>query len=216
MIPLPAKRGEHRTQAFGVLNSFLKALPKTDRVSVVAVDLQSAPVSKGMVTADENNIKQIMSVLNRRVPLGATNLYAALSSAVEQFDGKRPASILYIGDGMSTANLMGSDELQELVQSLRSRKIPVHSYAVGPRTDLELLGLLGQLTGGRVLYDMMEKDSATTAGKQLAVAVDAPIFFPTKINLDASFKSVMPAMALPIRTDRETVYLAKGTVVWRS
>ena len=46
---------------------------------------------------------------------------------------------LYIGDGMSTANLLGSASFGDLIQKLRDGHIPVSSYAIGPRLDGVLL-----------------------------------------------------------------------------
>ncbi len=207
-----SQKGEHRTQAFGVLQSFLRALPEGDYVSVLAVDLEVVPVTEGMVKLTEKNIQKIMTTLNRRVPLGATDMQKALTAAMGKIDGKRPASILYIGDGMSTVNLVATEELKAEAQLLQKRQIPVLSYAVGPQTDVELLGTLAQLTGGRLFVDTFEENTASAVGEQLAIAVNAPVFYPTSMNFKPAFKTIMPTMVLPVRADRETVFLAKGNI----
>ena len=204
--------GEHRRQAFEVLNSFLAALPADDRVCLVAIDVKSQRLTDGFVSPTGDAVGEATRQLNKRVPLGATNLHLALSDALSAIEGKRPTSILVIGDGMSTANLIQSPELQQLLDKLRGARVPVHSYAVGPKTDLHLLGVLAQQTGGAVLFDRADKerDLPEIAGRKLAAAVTAPVFYPTAIHADPAFGSLLPQIALPMRADRETIYLGKG------
>ena len=207
-----SQAGEHRQQAFAVLNAYLAALPAKDRVCLFAVDVNSHRLTDGFVSPVGDAARQAIAKLNKRIPLGATKLRQAIGTAMEAIDGNRPASILYIGDGMSTANLIQSAELQKTVSELRARHIPVHSYAVGPRTDVHLLGVLAQQTGGVVLFDRADekRDAPEWVGKQLAAAAIAPVFYPSKIEVDPAVETLLPSTALPLRTDRDTIYLAKG------
>ncbi len=204
--------GEHRQQAFDVLVSFLAALPAEDRVCLFAVDVKSQQLTDGFVSPTGDAVQQATNQLNKRVPLGATNLYRALSAALDTIDSRRRTSILVIGDGMSTASLIQSPELQQLLDKLRTAQVPVHSYAVGPKTDLHLLGTLAQQTGGVVLFDRAdeERDRPEIAGRKLAAAARAPVFYPKTIHVDPALSPLLPRIALPIRADRETIYLGKG------
>ena len=171
------------------------------------------------------------------MPLGATNLDFVLRTAM-QAASDRPTDITYIGDGMSTADLVEVPELRSLVAELRQRRIPVLGFGVGPQLNLQLLGILAQQTGGLVTFDSqvnvessakdakktrstkLKKDiSLATAsarekgaqqGQKLAAALQAPVFFPTELKTSASGASLLPAEPLPIRPDRETIYLAEG------
>ncbi|MCC7424515.1 MAG: hypothetical protein IT428_29970, partial [Planctomycetaceae bacterium] len=206
--------GEHRKQAFGVLKEFLAALPATDRVSVSAVDVAVSPLTEGFVSPAVA-LETAVPALNRRVPLGATNLPAALKTAAQtKHDGQNPMSIVYVGDGMSVAGLIGSADLTNLCADLRGRHIPVHSYAVGPQLDLQLLGILGQQTGGAVLMDKVRKtkDDPAVVGRQLAAAVDAPVLYTDKLTVEPAAGALYPLTALPMRPDRETIYLGKGAL----
>lgn len=206
--------GEHRTQSLAVLNSFLAALPDEGRVCLYAVDVESNRLTEGFVSPRGAAIDSAISALNRRFPAGATNLSAALNTGLEQLDGQRAGSLVYIGDGMSAANLLQSDDLRKLVAKLRNSRVPVHSYAVGPNTDLRLLGVIGQHTGGMVMFDSQEEkqDDPSEAGRRLAAAVDLPVFYPEQIRLAADDVELLPTVALPLRSDRETIYLGKGKV----
>jgi uncharacterized membrane protein YgcG len=210
--------GEHRTQAFAVLKTFLAELPAGDRVSLFAVDVAAKQLSAGFVAPHGKAIDLALSALNRRFPAGATNLSAAINAGLKTLDANRPGSLVYIGDGMSTANLLQQADLQSLLGELRDRQVPMHSYAVGPQTDLQLLGIIGQQTGGVVLFDshaesQKEKQgSPVVAGRRLAAAVDLPVYYPQTIEVSQADLKLLPNIALPLRSDRETIYLGKGTL----
>ncbi|MCH7990262.1 MAG: hypothetical protein IID46_14065, partial [Planctomycetes bacterium] len=144
----------------------------------------------------------------------ATDLHQALHAALNRLDGSQAGSILYIGDGMSMANLIQSAQLRELLKRLLVNKVPVHSYAVGSRTDLQLLGILAQRTGGVVEIDRSAADYDTSliAGRKLAKAVSAPVFYPTSITMLPGEQSLLPNLALPLREDRKTIYLGRGVL----
>jgi len=206
-----SQTGEHRKQAFAVVKSYLASLPKGNRVRLFAVDLTAQPLTRGFVLPNSEGLKVAWRSLNRRFPAGATDMLAAITAAADSIDGKRPSSILYVGDGMSTANLIQSSKMKQLLARLSKSRIAVHSYAVGPRQDLQLLGVLAQQTGGLVLFDNADKkqDRPETVGRKLASASVAPIFIPTTIKVNSNL-TLLPNKPLPLREDRETIYLAKG------
>ena len=55
---------------------------------------------------DSEAVREAVSRLKRRAPLGATRLLPALDAAARSLTGKRPGCVLYIGDGMSSAELV--------------------------------------------------------------------------------------------------------------
>lgn len=206
--------GEHRQQAFAVLKSFLAALPAQDRVHLIAIDVTTKSMHEGFVAPQGDQTEAALTALKQRAPLGATNLLRGLQAALESLDKNSPGSVLYIGDGMSTAQLVQSKELQTTVAEFRTRKIPFHSYVVGPQTDLQLLGILGQQTGGLVLIDHVDKkhESSKLDGKKLAKAVNAPVFYASDITTNVPGLQLLPNNALPLRGDRETIYIGRGTL----
>ncbi len=204
--------GEHRQQALAVTKAFLASLPDGHRVAIYAVDLKTQALTNGFVSAQGEESTKALTKLQRRLPLGATNLSLALKQAMQDVEQDSESSILYIGDGMSAANLLPTEELRQLTTQLHTRRLPVHSYAVGPRKDLQLLGALAQQTGGFVQFDMADEkiDAPNQVGQKLAVAVAAPIYYPQNITVEPAGLNVFPQTVLPLRNDRSTVYLAKG------
>ena len=218
--------GEHRQHAFGVLKSLLKSLPAGDTVRLVAVDVAAETLTSEFVAPQSEAIDMALEELDARVPLGATNLPGAIAAARDMLPEDRPGSIVYIGDGVSTADIVTPAEMETLVERLRARRIAVHSYGVGPVMNLHLLGIFGQQTGGAVHFDSQidskwdprrkredatrtPEQNAAERGRKLAQAVILPIVRPTEIDLPANV-AVSPRTALPLRSDRETIYLVRG------
>lgn len=204
--------GEHRTMAINVLKELLASLPETDRVQIHAIDLKSTTLTKGFVTPAMAS-SQALPVLQSRLPAGATDLLSALTTASKTMEQGRDSSIVYIGDGMSSAHLLQQQELQATVTGLRDRHIPIHGFVVGANKDLQLMGVLAQTTGGLALIDDSNL-KAESVGKTLAAAIDRPVIYPSALSVHWSGAEVLPQQPLPLRSDRETVYVARGQ--WES
>lgn len=210
--------GEYRQQALAVLNELLPRLHADDRVALWALDVQAVPLTQDFVAADSDAMRAAVAKLTRRAPLGATNLPGGIQQAATKLAARpgdtRGSAVLYIGDGMSAADLFNQAGLKTLTADLARQQVPVHSYAVGPRKDLPLLGILAQRTGGVVLFEMVGSDSddpRTVAGR-LAATVAAPVVYPTAIAVSEDIE-ILPNTALPLRGDRATVYLGKGQLL---
>ena len=227
--------GEHRQHGHAVLMALLQSLPETDRVRLFAVDVQAEALDEGFNSPRSDAVQTSLDALQSRVPLGATNLHAVLDAALQAAPADRPADITYIGDGMSTADLIESAELRGLLAKLRQRQVPVNSFGVGPQMNLHLLGILAHQTGGLVTYDTPDDARKTAAeqaadakktaaertvsekkataekslgrGRALAAALQTPVFFPTQMTVTPESASLLPGTPLPMRTDRETIYL---------
>jgi len=172
--------GEHRRHALAVVEKFLADLPAGDRVSVVAIDVSSTPMTKGFTTPADA-ASQALPTLKKRVPAGTTNLQTALTSALKQFDRTRPGSIVIIGDGMSVAHLLQPAEFTALTSAMKEARVAVHGYAVGSRTDIQLLGALATQTGGVVKIDNGQT-TPDVVGRELASAATLPVYYPASLG----------------------------------
>jgi hypothetical protein len=208
-----SQAGAHRRQALAVLDAFLAALDKSDRVQLFSCDVKVKTLSDDFHPPQSVETKEAVTRLQRIVPLGATALLPALETALAALAGERGRSIVYIGDGMSTAQLIQLPGLRDLLARARQARAPIHSFAVGPRTDLQLLGTLAEHTGGVVFVDSLIDDTKMTpvqVGKKLAVAAGAGTFYPDKISLSPEADRLLPTPVPPLRADRDTIILGKG------
>ena len=207
-----SQSGAYRTKATSALNAVLSGLDAHDRVALVAVDLGAVRLTKSFVAVNSDELRQGLAQLNERVPLGSTDMSAAVQAAVaasnEQAAAGRECSAIYIGDGMSTAGLVASGKLQVLVDALVESRIPLSSYAIGPRVDAALLGALANHTGGMLAVDYDEMTGAQ-AGNYLAEAARQPVVWPSDVKLSDAVREMVPRRMPPLRFDRDTVVLGK-------
>ena len=210
--------GAHRLHALAVVDSLLKSIPAVDRVRLFAIDVQAEELMPTFDHPISDVTSSAIRSLKSRIPLGATNLHALFKTALSAMDATRSSTVVYIGDGMSTAELLSPDELREVVNDLRARRIPFHSYGVGPQINLQLLGILAHQTGGYVDYDhRIDSDEshpshhhiASTRGQLFAEALSRSIIYPRRMT--AHLTSDFELLPLPLRTDRDTIHIIRGS-----
>ncbi len=169
-----SQTGDYRSDAIGTLHGVLSDLSPNDRVKLIAVDLNAVPLTESFVAPDSSEMTAALKKLDARVPLGATDMEKALTAAADSFQSgsQNARAAIYIGDGMSTACLLGTEKFDELAKRLLDGRIPLSSSPVGPRVDMQLLGALAMNTGGRVVS--MGRDAAG----ELAAAVAGTVLWP--------------------------------------
>ena len=205
----------------------LARLDDADRVKLVAVDLTSPELSEGFVAPRGEAAQMARKKLMDRAPLGATDMEFALGAAVDSFDAASDAArmVVYIGDGVSTTNLLEGEKLRGVIDALVAARVPVSSYAVGPRTDAMLLAVVANQTGGNlyvaepiVLADTeqdisVERANAENtrrghvAGERLADWSRAGVAWPAETQFPGAITEVFPTRVPPLRSDRSTVVL---------
>ncbi len=78
---------EYRTRGLAALSALLAGLAPTDRVQLLAVDVNAIPMTSGFVAAGSAEMNAAVAKLQRRVPLGASDMDKALSAATAAFGG---------------------------------------------------------------------------------------------------------------------------------
>lgn len=207
-----SQAGEHRRHALAVLDGLLTALPADHQVRLYAVDTSLVALSANFAAPNAEQTRQAVAQLKQRAPLGATNLMSALETVAA--DLPTSASVIYIGDGQSTAESLSTAAVATLTQAMRARHTPLTSYGVGPQLNLQLLGTLAVHTGGCVFYDH-HSEAATFAADQarkLAAAAVGGVHYPNTLTVEPATVTLLPNYALPMRTDRETIYLSQGVL----
>ncbi len=227
-----SQAGPFREKGLAVLEELLRDLPVGDRVQLFAVDLDSVPMTKGFAGPQSEEMRTAVAALQQRVPLGSTDLPVALETVVRAFgggssdsgsgngvnggntstsgdEGRRSLAAVYIGDGMSVANLLDVQEFRKLLGELAVKRIAVSSMAVGPRLDANLLAALANQTGGMLVIDG-ENVAAQPAGLYLAKAVRGVVLWTTDVKWPAALADVVQHQLPPLRLDRDTVVIGRG------
>ena len=212
-----SQAGDFRSRSIAMAGAVCRSLPAGDRVQLLAADVTTSSLTDGFVAIGSRQLQAGFDKLEERVPLGSTNMELALRTALQSFSGKRARSVLYIGDGFSTAQLIQSSAMAKLLKDMRAAAVPVSSFAIGPRIDLILLGTLAQHTGGVVNFDEPNQvaDASETpaelslSAQEIARGMVAPVFYPEQIVTTPKIPSLYPQTLPPVRYDRETVLLGK-------
>ena len=206
-----------RAKGLDALEFFLGSLGENDRVRLMAVDIDAVPLTPTFVAPSSAEMQAALAALRTRTPLGTTDMHKAVTATVSSFDGKelttdRARAAVYIGDGMSLGGLVASAEMQQGIDQLVARQISVNSFAVGPRVDAQLLGVLANHTGGMLLVDS-ENLNGKQFGGYLAESAVGAVAWPTKVSLPESVTEFYPKQFPPLRFNRDTVVVGLGKPV---
>ena len=150
-----SQMGEYRVKAIEALKGFLAGLGAGDRVRLIAIDLNAIPLTKTFVAPEGNEMAAALKELDARVPLGATDMEKAAIAVAGSFAGesKNARAAVYIGDGRSAANILGSETFEKLATQVADARIAVSSYLIGSRVYFPLVGALAAQSGGTVIAD---------------------------------------------------------------
>ncbi len=168
--------GEARERGLKGLRLLVDQCQAADHISLAAIDLTTVPLTSGFVERASSEMAAAIDQLERRVPLGATDLPAALSKAAASFspEGENSKAIVYIGDGVSAAKIFVPAEFAKLTDHLAEQQIATFCYGLGPRVDGPLLAGLANYTGGTIVLDDPSIDPKA-AGVFLAASARGPV-----------------------------------------
>ena len=200
-----SQNGDYRTDSIEIAKSIIEALPSTAMVSLLACDVEPTLLS-AVSAPNAESVEAGFRKLEMRIPLGTTDLAAALRAAVKEFGKQQDGSIVYIGDGMHLCNLLNTREFESLINEMRATRTSVNTIAIGPKTDCELLSTICNHTGGKIFVRRGITDSTCQQiGDVLAKVALEPVFWPTKSNWPNGVASYLPTQLPPLRLDRDSI-----------
>lgn len=204
-----SQTGRYRDDGLSILKSMLASLDRKCRVDLMAADVRAISLTDGFVEPTGAEMNQALAKLERRPPLGSTDMDAALRAALACFaERENPRrSIIFLGDGLSRANALQADEFRKLIAALVKHRVPVSSYAIGPERDVHLLAALANHTGGMVLIDSAESETSGRAGIALARIAQGIVVWPVSVNLPEAMREAYPSPTPPLRMDRDTILI---------
>ena len=181
-----------------VVESILRNLGPTDRVSVVAADVSMHGIGdRGtrLESPTDETKEAILDALARAPAGGATDLGAALADAAALLERGRAGAVVYIGDAFPT---VGELDLPSLRKRLDRLPLPPRLYgvAVGAEAQLDLLdGLVRR--GGLALRVESRKDAAEAAMELLQHA-SRPLLTDVVVELGPGIDRVYPRSAVSV------------------
>jgi hypothetical protein len=205
-----SQTGDYRDKGLSVLRGMLATLGEKDRVQLYSVDVGAVPLTKTFVSPNSAEMNAALAELDRRAPLGSTDMAEALTAAAASFSGDAaaPRAAVYIGDGVNNAGAI-ADDLRRAMDQLVKARVSVTSYAIGPQINGILLAAAANQTGGMFIVDQ-QKFSAKDAGAHLSRVAAEPVIWVAQSKLPKGIDEVYPTTMPPLRSDRDTVVIGKG------
>jgi hypothetical protein len=217
--------GIYRETALAALEACVAKLGAQDRVQLLAVDLEARPITNEFVPVGSGELRAALAALRNETPLGSTDMEQVLRTATDRFQQARAngRTLLYVGDGLSTANLLGTDTFRQLVESFTAARVAISSYAIGPQCDGRLLAALANQTGGNLyvaaapaladpaqnISDQRAREEnarrGAEAGAKLAEWTQATVYWPAEVTWPVELSEVYPQSLPPLRSDRDTI-----------
>lgn len=205
-----SQTGRYRDDAILAVETVIGGLDATDRVKIVAADVSVVELMSDFAAPNSPELEAGLAKLHARTPLGATDLPLALETVAAEFTTEKNArTIIYVGDGLSKANLVSVEDFADTIKHLVEERVSVLSFAIGPNRDVAHLAALANQTGGAIVLDDTDPESALTAGLLIAKAVHASVFWPTQVALPTAIQETFPAELPPLRSDRDTIVIGK-------
>ncbi|MEY3458100.1 MAG: hypothetical protein RL215_1257, partial [Planctomycetota bacterium] len=203
-----SQTGVYRLRTLQTVRDLLAALPADHHIQLLTADSRVQALTTGFVAARSPEATNALSLLSKVTPIGATDLAAALSDAINSTT--QPVSIAYIGDGMSTGDLLNGNDLAGTVANLHSRQASFHAMLLGPRMDAHLAGVLANLTGGS--FNQLAADSITAQVNAFAQLLQQAPVLVSDLKLSADQASLSVPQTIALRSDRHTLVFGEGSI----
>ncbi|MDR0391484.1 MAG: VWA domain-containing protein [Planctomycetaceae bacterium] len=231
-----SQAGQTKEDTINTLKATINNLPENASVQILAMDVDTTALTPSFVGKNSTELADALKKLQRRVPLGATDLRKGVEAARNTFDSQNNTAskraVVYLGDGRSMAK---SFDMPVFVQEIRNyvdQKIPFTACTISPLSNVGLVAAFANQTGGNLINFAANVKNAIenanqTAYEQKLTGVDLPNFSiitgkqlsdavtATVVWVDQSSYSfpdsweMFPPNLQPIRSDRETFILAR-------
>jgi len=138
-------KGEKIKQAKGALSFCLNSLNEGDHFNVIDFDDQIRSFKTGLVRADNENISDALSFVDKCEADGGTNINEALLTSLRQIEDRKDASfIIFLTDGLPTVGETDINNILGNVKKANRSSTRVFVFGVGYDVNTRLLDRLAQ------------------------------------------------------------------------
>jgi len=147
----------------------LETLRPSDRFNVITVTTTPTKMADQLLPATEHNVLEAVRFVNSLKSQGGTDLYNALTNALEQFGPKqRNCVVMLVGDGRSTVGITDPNAIAEQVSRSNKSKARIFALALGELADVALLDRVAASTKGATLRYAGKEEFAAVLGQLFA------------------------------------------------
>ncbi|HXU03983.1 MAG TPA: VIT domain-containing protein, partial [Polyangia bacterium] len=215
--------GETYQRAIRLATRFAAELDPADRVAVLACDSQCRALQGGLTAPGRETTDRIGKFLSAITPDGASDVAGAIAAAAA-LGGKDGGAlrVVYFGDGAPTMGpIRPASVTRAVAQAIPAGRGTVTAVAIGPESDLQMLGAVARGGGGVVLPHVPGQTTAEAAFAVLGSAYGSALRDVT-LTLPEELHEVAPRKLDTIAAGSEAFVVARlagaeaaGTIVLR-
>ncbi|MYE32715.1 MAG: VWA domain-containing protein [Chloroflexi bacterium] len=124
---------------------------------------------------------------------GGTNIAAALREAMDLLSGDRPATVVFLTDGLPTVGIEDTDGIINVAVGAAPTNVQLFTFGVGNDVDTKLLDALASRFTGSSHYVTPDERIDTEVGK-LSERISTPVLLATSITFELPDGAEEPAV----------------------
>lgn len=177
--------------------ALLQQLRPQDRVAVLAASTTPSSLGRdAMGPASKERVDELIGLLSKQSPAGASNLEAALLRAVDLLP-RGKGTVIYVGDGRPTVGALLPGELRDRLARLGA--LPrFYAVAVGSDANLDLLGAICDSGPQRGVVRIEDRPEAARAALHLIERAAQPSLTEVRVALGEEADVVYPEAAVSL------------------
>ena len=125
---------------------------------------------------------------------GGTNIAAALREAMDLLSGERPATVVFLTDGLPTVGIEDTDGIVDVAVGAAPANVQLFTFGVGFDVDTRLLDALSSRFTGSSHYVTPDERIDTEVGK-LSERLSTPVLLSTAIDFELPDGADAPAIS---------------------
>ena len=184
--------GEKIVQARAAAVRILDDLGAEDRFGIVSFADNARTFADALrpASAAEEGRTWIAGIVDE----GGTNIAAALREAMDLLPGDRPATVVFLTDGLPTVGIEDRDGIVAAVASAAPANVQLFTFGVGNDVDTTLLDALSSRFTGSSHYVTPDERIDTEVGK-LSERISTPVLLSTAIDFELPEGAETPAIS---------------------
>lgn len=146
--------GERYERATRLVRGMVAEMDRRDRVTALACDAMGCrPLAGEMQTPGAHAAEQIVELLEKEPPAGASDLAFAMREAISHAErlragGERELELVYVGDGIASVGPRRASTLSAEVSAIVSGRATLTTVGIGQDADAVVLAALARVGGG--------------------------------------------------------------------
>ncbi len=173
--------GDKIDQARRAAAYVLDRLGEGDRFAIIAFSRSVRTFGEGLHPAsDADEAGRFNAALSAA---GGTNISEALEEAFDLTDGERPATVIFLTDGLPTAGIEDPGAILDAARRRAPERTQLFAFGVGYDVDTVLLdGLADQFVGGS--YYVTEDEQIDSEVSRLFERISTPILTDVEVSVE--------------------------------